>query len=90
MMIMNWNKDKAGRLGATWSKCTRGCGAPSYLTMETADHTAGSVNTTIRARSRARAGRVWHWLMERAGEFAAGLRLPPQVAKSKVTGLVRH
>ena len=87
MMIMQWRKDNEGRLAAAWTRCTRGCVAPSYLIAETAEHTAGSAETT---RIRARVARVWDWLTERAGEFAAGLPIPRQVANSKVTGLVRH
>lgn len=31
MLIMKWNNDKDGRLAATWTRCTGGYVAPSYL-----------------------------------------------------------
>jgi hypothetical protein len=63
---------------------------PSYLTAETADHIAGSVMTCVKTLLRARAGRVWNWLMERAGEFAGEPPLPRHVTNSKVTGALHN
>jgi len=89
MLIMKWNMDKDGRLVASWTGRNQGHAAPSYLTAETADHIAGSAMTSVRTPLRAQAARVWHWLTERAGEFAGEPPLPRQVANSKVTGLIR-
>ena len=90
MLKMKWTIGDEGRPVATWNGHNQCYAAPSYLSAETADHTAGSALTSVKTQLRARAARAWSWLTERAGEFAAGLPIPRQVAKSKVTGLVRH
>ena len=90
MLIIKWMTDKEGRLVATWNGRNQSCVAPSYLTAETADHTAGSAATSFQTRPRARAAGVWNWLTERAGEFAGEPPLARQVANSKVTGLIRY
>jgi hypothetical protein len=90
MLKMRWTTGNEGRLVATWNGRNQAFVVPSYLTAETADHTAGSVRTSVKARLRARAVRAWNWLTERAGEFAGEPPLPQQVANSKVTGLIRN
>ena len=90
MMIMKWKTDNEGRLVATWNGRNQTYMTPSYPTAETADHRAGSAMTSVRTRPRARTGRIWNWLTERAGEFAGEPRLGSQVANSKVTGLIRN
>ena len=90
MLKMKWTMDNEGRLVATWNGRNQTYVAPSYLTAETADHTAGSAMTSVQTQPRARVARVWNWLTERAGEFAGEPPLARQVANSKVTGLIRY
>ena len=90
MLIMKWKTDNEGRLVATWHAANQRYAAPSYLTAETAEHTAGSAMTSVRTRPWAWAARGWNWMTDRAGEFAAGPPLPRHVTNSKVTGLIRR
>lgn len=89
MMIMKWKTDNEGRLVATWNGRNQTYVVPSYLSAETADHTAGSAMTSAKTRPRARAAQVWNWLTEWAGEFAGEPPWARQAANSKVTGLIR-
>jgi len=90
MLKMKWTMDNDGRLVAAWTGRNRNNVAPSYLTAETADHTAGSAMPGFEIRPRAHAVPVSGWLTERAGEFAAEPLSALQVANSKVTGLIRY
>jgi len=90
MLNLKWMMDNRGRLVATWNIGNQGYVVPSYLTAETAVHTAGSVTTSAKARPWARVTQVWNWLAERVSEFAGEPPLPRHVANSKVTGLIQN
>ena len=90
MLNMKWTMDNDGRLVAAWNGRNQSYVAPSYLTAETAVHTAGSPMTSAKGRPWAWAGRVWNWLTARVSEFAGEPPLPRQVANSKVMDLIRN
>jgi len=51
MLKMKWTMDNGGRLVATWNGRNHSYIAPSYLTAETADHTASARASFAKART---------------------------------------